>query len=427
MSTKNNPRKRKTCPGCKKSYVQRYFTDHRQECYVDGNWTCKKITLAVPLLVANDEPAIAQMLPENVMEIEIETPPVHINDLDNENINIGTTAVSSNDDETTDCLEGFFDTDISEDSDESEEDEFSQITEEWFHDPEASTSEVVIGDQMTTSFAVLLLLWQAIFKIPNNAIHIVIKMLNVLFNSIGNGLQFPSSLYTMRKYLGLTNDSFEKYVVCPKCVALYKFKDCVQRVEGKNISKLCSNIPFGYHRQQHRRHRCNEQLLEETTTPAGKPVLRPFKVYCYNSIKQCLQVMVKRNNFENNCETWRSIPQHNTYLNDIYDGLIWRKFMDNGFFKERDYGFILNLDWFQPFKHTEYSIGVLYLVNCNLPPNMRFKRENIFLVGIIPHFRHLPPINSFLQPLVDELQEAWTDGFYLKSYSSPNEALVCTL
>ena len=43
-----------------------------------------------------------------------------------------------------------------------------------------------------------------------------------------------------------------------------------------------------------------------------------------------------------------------------------------------------NVDWFQHFKHTKHSIGVLYLAIQNLPRKDRFLTENIIIVGVIP-------------------------------------------
>lgn len=92
---------------------------------------------------------------------------------------------------------------------------------------------------------------------------------------------------------------------------------------------------------------------------------------------------------------------------DVFEGRIWKDFMtfdDSSFLASpRNYAFMLNVDWMQPFDHMEYSIGVMYLVLMNIQRNECFKRENIFLVGIIPgpnEPRH--DINSFLRPLVDE-------------------------
>ena len=45
---------------------------------------------------------------------------------------------------------------------------------------------------------------------------------------------------------------------------------------------------------------------------------------------------------------------------------------------------LLHLYWFQPYTHTQTSIGVIYLTVLNLPRYLRYKRENVILVGIIP-------------------------------------------
>lgn len=70
---------------------------------------------------------------------------------------------------------------------------------------------------------------------------------------------------------------------------------------------------------------------------------------------------------------------------------------------------MLNVDWFQPFKHRkDISVGVLYMVVMNLPRSERFKRENVIIVGIIPVLSKEPPsLNTFLNPLVDELNVLW--------------------
>ena len=69
---------------------------------------------------------------------------------------------------------------------------------------------------------------------------------------------------------------------------------------------------------------------------------------------------------------------------------------------------MMNVDWYQPFKHTTYSIGVIYLVVLNLPRAERFKDENMILVGLIPGPKEPKlHINAYLEPLVSELQALW--------------------
>ena len=56
---------------------------------------------------------------------------------------------------------------------------------------------------------------------------------------------------------------------------------------------------------------------------------------------------------------------------------------DHFYLNHITFGLMLNCNWFQPFHHTQYSIGVIYLVILNLPRTIRFKPENIIIVGII--------------------------------------------
>jgi hypothetical protein len=73
----------------------------------------------------------------------------------------------------------------------------------------------------------------------------------------------------------------------------------------------------------------------------------------------------------------------------------------------------------------------MYLAFCNLPIGQRFRRENMLLVGVIPDMKSEPKTNTFLAPLVDELNKAWSEGFFMYSFKSPNVlkcfkmALIC--
>ena len=69
---------------------------------------------------------------------------------------------------------------------------------------------------------------------------------------------------------------------------------------------------------------------------------------------------------------------------------------------------MLNMDFFQPYKHVQYSVGAIYLTILNLPRGMRNKTDNVILIGLIPG-PHEPQrdINSFLEPFVDELLRFW--------------------
>lgn len=74
---------------------------------------------------------------------------------------------------------------------------------------------------------------------------------------------------------------------------------------------------------------------------------------------------------------------------------------------------MLNLDWFQPYEDSVYSVGVLYLSFLNLPPDERNKEEKIAVGGIISGPQELvQDVNSSLGPLTDELLD-FRDGIWL--------------
>jgi len=115
-------------------------------------------------------------------------------------------------------------------------------------------------------------------------------------------------------------------------------------------------------------------------------------------------------------------------LTDIYDGRVWKTFKGTNdetspnFFRpevaDSHLGLMLNLDWFQPFDGTNHSTGVLYAAICNLPRDIRFKRENLLIISILPGPNEvsLHKINHYLAPMVDELESLWSGMTLNRTY-----------
>ena len=102
--------------------------------------------------------------------------------------------------------------------------------------------------------------------------------------------------------------------------------------------------------------------------------------------------------------------------------MLWLEFLSN----RNNIAFMMNIDWFQPYKHRTYSRGVIYL---NLPRNIRFKRENVLLFGLI-HGPKEPAldINSYLTPIVCDLLSLWKGvPFRMEDNTTTNVrcALLC--
>ena len=154
-----------------------------------------------------------------------------------------------------------------------------------------------------------------------------------------------------------------------------------------------------------------------------KSYLYPFKVYSCRSIKKSLQEKLDRPGFTALLFKGLQLQGSSAGMSDICDGDIYKTFVDNEgkpfFQNRRNLGVLMNLDWFNPFEKTKYSIGVIYLVIINLPRQYRFKWENVIVLGVIPGPKEPElTINSFLKPHVDELLDFWA-GVVMQENGSP--------
>lgn len=275
-------------------------------------------------------------------------------------------------------------------------------------------------------FVYFLLIWQATCHLSDNGLawllRFLVSWLKVLGIEVSNEvfekliLSFPGSLYLVRKFLNLDRDEFNKFVVCPKCTKLYKYDSCLTMINNRQVAKKCSNTYY----LRGKRMTCNATIVTKVILQNGKSCFYPIKYYCSNSIIDELEKFLLRKNFASSCELWRNRSIGEDMLADVYDGNLWKEFqsVDGAAFleKPRNYGFMLNFDFFQPMKHRkDYSVGVFYLATLNLPRSERFKWENIIVIGIVPSLDREPKdLNEFLEPAVDELKALWK-GVRLKS------------
>ena len=92
----------------------------------------------------------------------------------------------------------------------------------------------------------------------------------------------------------------------------------------------------------------------------------------------------------------------------MYDGKIWndlQSFNGRTFLSESgNYALMLNMDFFQPYKHVQYSLGAIYLAVLNLPRGIINKISNVILVGLIPG-PQVPQHDINLDPLVHDLKQ----------------------
>ena len=229
----------------------------------------------------------------------------------------------------------------------------------------------------------------------------------------------PVGLKTVHKILGANDNNIVRYVVCPQCHSVYNYNDCVET--NQKESKRCSHVAYPNHPHMARRKPCDTLLLKKVRSKCGYS-LQPIKVYPYHSLKSSIAKLIKKPGFLESCEKWRGRAQKvpDTFLGDVYDGKVWKDFNspEGWDFLTSPFNYLLtlNVDWFEPFERGVYAVGVIYLTIQNLPRDVRYCTDMVILAGIIPGPKEPRlNINSYLTPLVLELQEAWNEGFSVMS------------
>jgi hypothetical protein len=322
---------------------------------------------------------------------------------------------------------------IESEDNESESDDDLLISETFedysppnYNEPHQDEGEVTIDEQFAW-----ILLWlmnfRIRFNIPETATESLIKFMKLVLTEIGGNRfdGFPSTLYLVKKSLGI-KDRFHSFVPCTKCHKLYNKDEVVNFHQNETMK--CNHVEF-LNSSIRRLRPCNTPLSRKTDNSG--PV-QPELIFPFAGIREQLGVMFRRQGFEISLRHWANRAGFDNILSDIYDGQVWKTFKETDtetspkFFRpevaDSHLGLMLNLDWFQPFDGTSHSTGVLYAAICNLPRDIRFKRENLLILGILPGPNEvsLHKINHYLAPIVDELESLW-DGVTLnRTYECHN-------
>jgi hypothetical protein len=104
-------------------------------------------------------------------------------------------------------------------------------------------------------------------------------------------------------------------------------------------------------------------------------------------------------------------------ITDIFEGDFYRRLLGRRvtvraetlehryFSKPTDIALGLSTDGFGPFKSRKQTCWPLILFNYNLPPSIRTQLEHILCVGVIPGPNAPKELTTYLEPLVDELED----------------------
>lgn len=171
--------------------------------------------------------------------------------------------------------------------------------------------------------------------------------------------------------------------------------------------------------------------------------------FLYYEMKEWMGSMLSRPGMEDMMDKDVLRKPDESVQRDIFDGSVLQNFKgtDGTPFlsphgTEGRYVFSLCVDGFNPFENKQAgkkasSTGI-YMACLSLPPNERYKMENMYLVGVAPGPKEpsLDQINHFLTPLVHDLKELWDPGCWFSGTHKYSEGrmvkcalvpLVCDL
>jgi hypothetical protein len=233
---------------------------------------------------------------------------------------------------------------------------------------------------------------------------------------------------------------FTRYICCPKCCTLFPLDQLPQEEVLDTADSGSDGEEFAVNPKSSSRLYCQNQdtpgsavcnaPLYRVRFIKGKGFLRPKRTFLYQDFPTWLARFVCRPGLETLLErpvqTLKKEPP--PVLHDIWDGTMVRNFKDadgQPFFlyhgPELRLLFAFFYDNFNPYHNRQagkkYSVGVMFLVCLNLCSDERFKRQNMFLIGILPGPKQpsLTQINHFLKPLVDQLGTFYSSGYFLSA------------
>eukprot|EP00112_Aurelia_sp_Birch-Aquarium-sp1_P005247 Seg1595.2 transcript_id=Seg1595.2/GoldUCD/mRNA.D3Y31 product="hypothetical protein" protein_id=Seg1595.2/GoldUCD/D3Y31 len=257
-----------------------------------------------------------------------------------------------------------------------------------------------------------MLLWlRARFQVTDSAMSFLLMLISVMLKVTVSPLAtiFPSTIYLLTKRHGLPTDIESlASVVCPnnECNKLYKLTDLVADGTENALSCECSDVRYGS--------RCGSKLLGSKQLSRGRIKVVPKKVYLFQPPSQWLKELFQSAEFRNLLQKRFERNGDDNSQEDAWDGYMWQKYqrdpVDNSelLCLKNNIAFMFNVDWVKPYKRSEYKIGLMYLSILNLPRSQRMLKKWTLVLGVIPGPGEPKiHINTFLEPLVNDLMKLW--------------------
>jgi hypothetical protein len=232
---------------------------------------------------------------------------------------------------------------------------------------------------------------------------------------MANIQKIPVTLDTSLRFLDLQAD-LDFYVVCPNCSTLYE--------ENTKVPDNCtaSNLD---------RELCNTPLFGDKSR-GSKTWRKPLRRYTHQRFEVWVSRFLSRPGVEELLETTRPTPQET--MTDFWGATYLNRFPDSSgasFFDTKvenlRLAFMIYHDFFNPFSNKmagkQRSVGIVLMVCLNLPPEIRYNRENVYAASVIPGPSEPSgaDINHFMRPIIENLRQHYEPGVWIaRTHKYPN-------
>jgi len=196
-------------------------------------------------------------------------------------------------------------------------------------------------------------------------------------------------------------------------VSLYKAKKYLKETTGliPTFYDMCENSCICYTGQYESYQNCPTCDSTRLDT-RGKAK----KVMPYLSVKDRLKIQFSDENRAKEL-LYRYeyiINKEDDDLDDIFDGKIYKELVNENLFSDkRDVAFTASCDGYQIFKQKTDDCWLFLMINNNLHPSLRVKKENLLIPFLIPGPNQPKDFNTFLRPFIDEMKELERKEFIL--------------
>ena len=258
-----------------------------------------------------------------------------------------------------------------------------------------------------------------------NVVNIIFRLASTHYNpSAHHCPHVPIDLRTVLSRFDVLQGKTVMYAACPNEDCHFTHKPTFNPGSPRpTYPSRCTNVPTPGGPE------CGHALLHDNDTP--------IKPYLYHDFKDYLANLLARADLENMmdmaCEETLRLADEPMSIDSVFQGSFMRTFegpmpgvlfVDGG--GEGRYVFNHNVDFFNVEGVTSRatkSYGVISMACLNLPLEIRYRPENMYIAGIVPGPKEpaLALLNHYLRPLVNDLLAAWEVGIkFTRTGNHPN-------